>query len=126
MPMEVVLDLYFLASQNDPSPPYITGIHIVFTDNIGVGCQDRNRPIRLISQTVVQLVNRLGTLHLASIAGIRPKRVDKMEGGEGGEGWEPGFENGRQASQGLKGCESTIPRVSSMVTRRLEATPLKV
>ena len=71
--MEVVLDLYLLASQNDPSPPDITSTHIVFTDNVGVGCQHRNRPIRLISQTVVQLVNRLGTLHLASIAGIRHK-----------------------------------------------------
>ena len=68
VPMEVVLDLDFLAGQNDPSPPDITGTHIVFTDNIGVRCQHRNRPIRLIPQTVVRLVNRLGTLHVISIA----------------------------------------------------------
>src|ERR1035437_1529093 len=68
VPMEVVLDLDFLAGQNDPSPPDITGTHIVFTDNVGVRCQHRNRPIRLIPQTVVRLVNRLGTLHVISIA----------------------------------------------------------
>jgi hypothetical protein len=58
----------FLASQNDPPPPDIAGTHIVFADNVGVRCQDRNRPIRLISQTVVQLVNGLGTLHPLIIA----------------------------------------------------------
>ena len=68
VPMEVVLDLDFLAGQNDPSPPDITGTHIVYTNNIGVRCQHRNRPIRLIPQTVVRLVNRLGTLHVISIA----------------------------------------------------------
>ena len=66
--MEVVLDLDFLAGQNDPSPPDIAGTHIVFTDNVGVRCQHRNRPIRLVSQTVVRLINRLGTVHLLSIA----------------------------------------------------------
>ena len=68
VPVEIVLDLDFLAGQNDPSPPDIAGIHIVFTDNVGVGGQDRNRPIRLVSQTVVQLVNGLGTLHSLIIA----------------------------------------------------------
>jgi hypothetical protein len=66
--MEVVLNLYFLAGQNDPSPPDITGTHVVYTHNIGVRCQHRNRPIRLISQTVVRLVNGLGTRHLTIIA----------------------------------------------------------
>jgi hypothetical protein len=66
--MEVVLDLYFLAGQNDPSPPDISGTRIVFAHNIGISRQDRNRPIRLIPQTVVQLINRLGTLHLIIIA----------------------------------------------------------
>ena len=66
--MEIVLDLYFLAGQNDPSPPDITGTYIVFTDNVGVRRQHRNRPIRLISQTVVRLVNRVGTLHVIIIA----------------------------------------------------------
>ena len=68
VPMEVVLDLDFLAGQNDPSPPDLAGTHIVFTDHVGVRCQHRNRSIRLISQTVVRLVNRLGTLHVISIA----------------------------------------------------------
>ena len=68
MPVKVVLDLYFLAGQNDPSPPDVPGTHIVFADHVGVRGQHRNRPIRLISQTVVRLVNRLGTLHLFIIA----------------------------------------------------------
>ena len=66
--MEVVLNLDLLAGQNDPSPPDIAGTHIVFTDNVGVGCQHRNRSIRLVSQTIVRLVNRLRTLHLITIA----------------------------------------------------------
>jgi hypothetical protein len=66
--MEIVLNLDFLTGQNDPSPPDIAGIHIVFTDNVGVSCQDRNRSIRLISQTVVQFVDGLGTLHLPIVA----------------------------------------------------------
>ena len=53
VPMEVVLDLDFLAGQNDSSPPDIAGSHVVFADNIRVGCQHRNRPIRLVSQTIV-------------------------------------------------------------------------
>ena len=68
MPVEVVLNLDFLAGQNDPSPADIASAHIVFTDNIRIRCQHRNRPIRLVSQTVVRLVDRLGTLHLLSIA----------------------------------------------------------
>ena len=74
--MQVVLDLYFLAGQNDPSPPDISGPHIVFTDNVGVRCQYRNRSIRLISQTVVQLINRLWTLHALIIAWIRPQKPE--------------------------------------------------
>ena len=66
--MKVVLDLYFLAGQNDPSPPDITGTRIVFAYHVGIRGQHRNRPIRLISQTVVRLVNRLGSLHLIIIA----------------------------------------------------------
>jgi hypothetical protein len=68
VPVEVVLNLDFLAGQNDPSPPDIAGTNVVFTDNVGVRGQDRNRPIRLVSQTVVQLVNGLGTLHPLIIA----------------------------------------------------------
>jgi hypothetical protein len=68
VPVEVVLNLDFLAGQNHPSPPDIAGADIIFADNVGVRCQDRNRPIRFISQTVVQLVNGLGTLHPLSIA----------------------------------------------------------
>ena len=68
MPMEVVLDLYLLAGQNDPSPPDITGTRIILTDNVGIGCQHGNRPIGLISDTVVGFVDCLGTLHLISIA----------------------------------------------------------
>jgi hypothetical protein len=49
VPVEVVLNLDFLAGQNHPSPPDIAGAHIIFADNIGVRCQDRNRPIRFIS-----------------------------------------------------------------------------
>ena len=66
--MEIVLNLDFLAGQNDPSPPDIAGTNIVFTDNIGVSCQDGNRPIRLVSQTVVQFVYGVGTLHPLIIA----------------------------------------------------------
>ena len=66
--MEVVLDLNFLARQNHPAPPDIAGTYIVFTDNVGIRCQYRNRPIGLISQTVVRLINRLGSLHLITIA----------------------------------------------------------
>jgi hypothetical protein len=68
VPVEVVLNLDFLAGQNHPSPPDIAGVHIIFADNVGVRCQDRNRPIRFISQTIVQLVNGLGTLHPLIIA----------------------------------------------------------
>jgi hypothetical protein len=68
VPVEVVLNLDFLAGQNHPSPADIAGAHIVFADNVGVRCQDRNRPIRFISETVVQLVNGLGTLHPFIIA----------------------------------------------------------
>ena len=66
--MKVVLDLYFLAGQNDPSPPDIAGTHIVFAYHIRVRGEHRNRPIRLVPQTVIRLVNRLGTLHLIIIA----------------------------------------------------------
>jgi hypothetical protein len=66
--MEIVLNLGFLTGQNDPSPPDIAGTHIVFADHVGVRRQHRNRPIRLISQTVVRLINRLGTLHRFIIA----------------------------------------------------------
>ena len=66
--MEVVLNLYFLTGQNDPSPPDVTGTYVVFTDNIGIRGQHRNRPTRFISRTVVRLVNGLGTLHLPIIA----------------------------------------------------------
>src|ERR1039457_1404706 len=68
VPVEVVLNLDFLAGQNHPSPPDIAGADIIFADNVGVRCQDRNRHIRFISQTVVQLVNGLGTLHPLTIA----------------------------------------------------------
>src|ERR1017187_7343851 len=73
VPMEVVLNLDFLAGQNDPSPPDITGTHIVFTDNVGVRCQHRNRPTRLVSQTVVRLINRLGTVHQIGRASCRER-----------------------------------------------------
>ena len=66
--MEIVLDLYFLARQNDPSPPDIAGTRIVLADNVGIRRQHRNRPIGLISQTVVGFVDCLGTLHLIIIA----------------------------------------------------------
>src|ERR1039457_2127575 len=68
VPVEVVLNLDFLAGQNHPSSPDIAGADIIFADNVGVRCQDRNRHIRFISQTVVQLVNGLGTLHPLTIA----------------------------------------------------------
>ena len=68
MSMEIVLDLYFLAGQNDPSPPDITGTRIILADHVGVRRQHRNRPIGLISQTVVGFVDCLGTLHLIIIA----------------------------------------------------------
>ena len=68
MTVEVILDLHFLAGQNNPSPPDITGTRIVLADDIGIRRQHRNRPIGLISQTVVRLVNRLGSLHLIIIA----------------------------------------------------------
>ena len=67
MPVKVVLDLYLLAGQNYSSPPDVPGTHIVFAHHVGVSGQNRNRPIRLISQTVVRLVNRLGSLHLIII-----------------------------------------------------------
>ena len=68
MSMEIVLDLNLLAGQNDPSPSDITGTRIILADHIGVRRQHRNRPIGLISQTVVGFVDCLGTLHLIIIA----------------------------------------------------------
>ena len=73
MAVEVVLDLHFLAGQNDSSPPDITGTHVIFADNVRVGRQYRNRSIRFIPQTVIGLVDRLGTLHLLSIAYFKVK-----------------------------------------------------
>jgi hypothetical protein len=49
VPVEVVLNLDFLAGQNYTSPPDIAGAHVIFADNVRVRCQDRNRPIRFIS-----------------------------------------------------------------------------
>ena len=73
VPVQVVLDLHFLAGQDDPSPANVTGTRIIFADDIGVSCQNRNRPIRFMSQTIVGFVNRVGSLHLIIIAWIRRK-----------------------------------------------------
>ena len=34
MTVEIVLDLHFLAGQNNSAPPDITGAHVIFTDNV--------------------------------------------------------------------------------------------
>ena len=71
VPVQVALNHYLLVGQHDALPADVAGFIVIFPNHIRVRGQNRNLTVRLAAQTVIAIIDGLGSLHPTIIAHLR-------------------------------------------------------
>ena len=68
VPVQVALNHYLLVGQHDALPANIAGFIVIFPNHIRIRGQNRNLTVRLAAQTIIAIIDGLGSLHPTIIA----------------------------------------------------------
>lgn len=71
VPVQVALNHYLLVGQHDALPADVAGFIVIFPNHIRIRGQNRNLTVWLAAQTVIAIIDGLGSLHPTIIAQLR-------------------------------------------------------